>query len=379
MESNKKYLVGVCAHIDTEEKFNQLVEQLGDLNKAGLDVCLSINTKNYLSELSGYVKYLVYHGDNDIIDQEFYIENAEICHNTYGYVVYQFWTEKFSVSYTIPFRGHSKPAFKLWANSFYIAWQNGYDWICHIEYDVKKPLMGWEKYFGDIINNLEESNNKAFYYIDNGTLWGLCFVLSSSICEDKLLQETRNIITKKDWVKYWGNAVAECCLSVIIDSKFSGSIITKPVSDSIIDIWGTSNPSEVHYSAKKTSEDGIDNSLINKGEPEVVHIYPNKTDTGYELFLLQSCNMGHSTKAELLNTRVYYDEEIIYQDPSTNLYSGHWRFSKLPPYYGIKRITLSYEKKLGEKTLSYSESFSTEKIEYLWSNIMRLIPHGTNL
>jgi hypothetical protein len=372
MEEEKKYLIGVCAHINTQEKFKQLIEQLEYLREEKLDVCLSINSKEHLSELTNYVKYIIYDSDNEFIDQPFYLENAEICHNNHGRIMYSYGNSSFSANYSVPFHGHSKPAFKLWANSFYTSWQNGYEWICHTEYDVKKPLMGWKKYFEDIIKNLEDEGKKAFYYYENGAIWGNCFVLSSNICESPLLLGARKINTKKDWIKYWGTGVAETCLNSIIDEKFGGMTIIRSARDSVKDIWGISNPSEIHQSSKVIFEDGFNHLLINKNEPDVVHIYPSKNDSEYELCLLLSCNTCSSTQTEILNTIVKYDENIIYENAYLYLSNGYFSLIDLPDYNGVKCVTLSYEKKVKEKILTYTESFLTENICHIWRHIMSL-------
>lgn len=372
MRSSNDYLVGVCAHVNTDEKFKQLVEQLESLREEGLDVCLCINSNKYLSELSGYVKYLVFDSNNEFLDQPFYIENAEICHNNYGYVKFGFYSSGFSAQYLVPFHGHPKPAFKLWMNSFYAGWQNGYKWICHTEYDVKKPLTGWKPYFDGIIKDLNQKNKKAFYYLENGTMWGNCFVVSSEICENQILNQSRHIETNRDWVKYWGTAVAETCLSSIMYDHFKDSVIVENARESVNNVWGISDPGEIHQSSKSDFDDGINHFLVNKNDPEVVHIYPLKTDQGYELHLFENCTGRCNTQVEILNVEIFYDDLLVYSNGSKILYSSHWSINKLPSYEGVERISLSYEKKVGEIKLSYKESFLTDKIDYIWKYIMRL-------
>lgn len=358
-----KYIVGVCAHINTEWKLDILLRQLKELRQDGLDVCLSMNSREYLNEISPWVKYLIVDDYNELTTQEFYLQNADIMHNEEGAVVFWFHGDNWTLNYRIPFAGHSLPAFRLWRNSFQMAHANGYRWTIHIEYDTPRPLVGWRTHFEAMIREMESVGAEAYYYLsDSGFLWGNMFAVNSDIATHPRITDPIPYQNNKNWVGRFGTAITEQVFINSLKAAYGDRLIQRALQEVHAATWGEQslNPSETNAGRG-----------MNSGEGEVIHIYPYKN--GEEIGLLIA---GIGNRDETIeDVSVTYDTNPIWFKDSVRLCNGCWFMDFLRSPTDLETtIRLNYSKQLNDIKQTYEEFYYTKDIENVYTYIMCASP-----
>lgn len=374
MMEESGYIVGITAHINNETKLEILLGQLRELHADGVDVCLSINSGQYLEELTKWVKYLVYDSDNAIPNQQFYLDNANIVHNTMGSVLWWLGVpEGWVARYRIPFSGIGRPAFRLWWNSITTAYTHHYKWVCHMEYDIVRPTMGWKRYFEGIINELEQSNKSVFYYNDwDNLLSGTVFVITSEFATNPILCNTDWYSSKEEWIRFCGTGVAEHLMSNALNAVYPvEKILTRRLSDDAVSVWGVSDEWDLNVSNQEsmiTSQKGHHRSGMNVGSGEVVHVMPQRIDGEWVLHLL-----AHSKTEEVLrDIRVEYDATTVHILDEITLYGGCWYRVTLPPPDGVGVVRLTYSKRIADTVNTYTESYRTNDLERIYNHLMSI-------
>lgn len=368
--SVEKYLVTVCAHVNSEYKLNILINQLEELQKENIDICLSINSSEYFDLLSKYVKYFIYDNDNNFVYKQYFMEHADIVHNSYGQIVYNyFFGENNKFYYFPPIKSHSKPALKLFRNSCAIANANGYKWFCLLQYDLKKPIQGYKSHIEKMIKELEIENKNAYYYIDhNNIFWGNIFIVNTSLVNNSLFSGNWHE-SAYSWINFWGNSIYEYAICTMISKSFDNSIITKNIVEETSEIWGIDNYMDSSYSSNLTSGNHLKlSSVINSVDPEFINIVPKKQNNDYSLHLF----ITSLSSILIKEIKIKYDDIVVHEQNNLFILDNHWILIDLPSYKGVKKVSLSYDRDILGKNYTYNEFFYTKNIEALYNNVLSI-------
>lgn len=259
------YLVVFCSHVDSEQKKETVINSLKELKNEGVDVCFSTHSPQYLDEISEYVKYTIYDNNNQFILKNDYLLNSDLIDSDYfkyGVSSYKRYESFGVVTELNPGSPHSKSALSLLKNGISVSYLNNYKWTIYLEYDIKKPIIGYKNYFDDKIKSLTNNNKKCFYYNNSNNfqfLWGGLFIFDTNrVFNNNLLMNVDWYSNSRNWINTFKLGFFESVVEDILkNSFFEEEITNRLIADDSLDIWGITKYIDLQkYHYEETFYDG---------------------------------------------------------------------------------------------------------------------------
>ena len=377
-ERDSNYLVIFSSHVDTEHKKNEVIETLKHLKESNVDVCLSTHSNLYLSELSQYVKYVIYDDNNDFLVLQDYIDNCSYIEDSFEFGI----TEKkiFHNFGKVTMRGgialHSKSALMLIRNGVILSELNGYKWTIYLEYDIRVPDFGFDHFFDRHINRLIESGKKCFYY-ENGlesfrSMWTGPFIFETkSIFNHEKFIKTDWYSSTKNWIKEWKLGFFESVMENIIKESFGEEeIIKEVIQEKYKNFWSVETFYQIGKFSLKDDSPRVCDYLQNSFE---AHLLPNVDIEGNKKLFLYYHNQGYK-KINLDKIWVYSGGVLHINKKNTPVDPRTWtlipiEIDKLPD---TDSVTLFWEGSIEDEIYRQEESIKVSDIERVYENIIRI-------
>jgi hypothetical protein len=368
-----KYLLIICAHVDSESKKDFLIKNLKELKNEKVDVCLSTHSTMYLNELSNYVKYLVYDSNNDLITKQDYINNSDLldsselsCYNVFN-IKHSFIHNFGSVIDNIPDSPHSRSALSLFKNGVIIAKSNSYKWVVYLEYDIQKPKLGFKNLIKTKINLLTKFNKKCFYYSHDFKkfLWGGFFICDTETISKNLNFLKNNWSSKRDWIKNWKLGFFESILEFIFKESYtSEEIEEKIITEDCYDIW---NIDSYHNLNNFTFNQSI-NININKTNL-TVGIYPYFNNDYKLIFYVFNKN---NFTINISNIKIKIKDDVLLDIPYLPVNTNGWYINHIPIIDYNNILYFTYDVSINNQITSFSEKFNLQNIKNIYNNLSRI-------
>jgi hypothetical protein len=369
------YLLLICAHVDSEEKKEFVIENLLKLKEKNIDVCFSTHSSMYLDEISKLVKFIIYDNNNEFVVRNDYIKNSDLLNNNqfeFG-SSYIYKSESFGkILNFIPGSPHSKSALSLLKNGIGVSILNLYKWVVYLEYDIVSPISGFKDFIERRINILQESNKKCFYYLQDrpelNFIWTGFFICDTSIISNnKSLLSTDWFSSKRNWIKKWKIGFFESIVESILKESYStDQIIYKPITDDFNE-WSIDVENLTSHINKFTYHQTLNKNLYFKNNYEI-DIYPSISNNEYKLNLYIGNNNEYII--DIKNIIINDGENTIFyiDNLSANPYS--WNLYPIP-FNEKSTLYFTYEIVKNDNTVLFSEVIDTNNIENIY-NISRI-------
>ena len=151
----------------------------------------------------------------------------------FGVSTYRRYESFGTVIERFPGSPHSKSALLLLKNGLNVSYLNHYKWTIYLEYDIKSPILGYKNFLDNIVNNLESSGKKCFYYENTNNyvfLWGGLFVFDTErLYNNKILMNTDWFSSSRNWIKTFKLGFFESVVEFLFSESFDDSEISKIV------------------------------------------------------------------------------------------------------------------------------------------------------
>jgi hypothetical protein len=372
------YLVIFSAHVDSENKKIETIKTLKHLKESNIDVCLSTHSSLYLSELSQYVKYVIYDKNNEFLTLQDYIDNSKYINDVtkYGYPNGKTFTYFGNVSMSIPGSLHSKCALSLLRNGIMISELNNYKWTIYLEYDIKIPKLGFKHFFDYHINKLIDSDKKCFYYEtkfdDFNFLWGGPFIFeTNSVFNNKKFMRNDWYSNNKNWVKEWNIGFFESVIEYTINNVFSkNEIISEIIQDNFKKFWEANDLSEL---GKFNCDENF--NTINKYLRKTleIHLYPNIDNKGNKKLFLYCNNRGNININ--LNKVLVYSDKLLHFNKKNDFINHHTCFFnqiEINELTDNDTMVLTWTASIENEYYTNTESIKISDLESVYNNIMNI-------
>jgi hypothetical protein len=376
-EGDSNYLVIFSAHVDSERKKNEIVKTLKHLKESSVDVCLSTHSNLYLSELSQYVKYVIYDDNNEFLTLQDYIDNSKYINEDleYGYSKHESFHGFGSVIIKMPGSPHSKSALTLFRNGLIISQLNNYKWTIYLEYDIEIPKLGFKDFFDLHVNRLISEGKKCFHYNNISDrlnfLWGGFFLFQTNyIFDNEKFMKKDWYSTKQKWIREWNIGFFESILDYIVRSSFrSDEIATDIIQDKYKEFWDAENLSEIDKFGYQESSHVKNKYLKNNFE---IHLYPYIDSNNKKLFLYYyNCGEQKVTLDKIL----VYSDRILHmnkKDVTAHVYGWSFEPIEITSLENDDTVILSWEGSVGKESYSHTESIKIEDLESVYKKTMSI-------
>jgi len=378
LDTKGNYLVIFSAHVDNENKKNEVIETLKHLRKSNIDVCLTTHSNLYLSELSQYVKYVIYDENNEFLTLQDYIDNCSYTQDTFRYGISERKTfhDFGKVSTRAAVSPHSKSALLLIRNGLILSELNGYKWTIYLEYDIKIPNLGFKHFFDYHINRLVESGKKCFYY-ENGlesfaSMWTGPFIFETSpVFNHEKFMKRDWYSSTKNWIKEWSLGFFESIIDHILNESFNKEeIITETIQEKYKSFWDVDTFYEIGRFSHKGDLSNGRNYLKNSFS---INLYPNLNKEGNKKLFLYYYNSGDK-KVNLNKFLVHRGNVLCIDKKNISVYPYNWSLIPVEVDKNLNDdvVILSWEVSIENESYSNSESIKIGDLESVYKNIMSI-------
>lgn len=386
----KKYLVNIACYLNSEIKKDAAVKLIKHLRESGVDVCVTLHSNDYLSELANLANFVYFDEKNEMIKKEDIINNLDLIKEDYErYGAYPtYFTHDFGsiVDICTPRCPHSKSALSLFKAGIIVGLHHHYDWVVYLEYDLPIPKQGYKKLFEEKIQIMETQDADAFFYRVSpkhlGGIYGAPIIVKSNIilksnllCEDWFL-------SNRNWVKHWQCAYFEKTIEMILKSENKFKTIDQDIDLLCMTDWGVPRDDDFNGSCRMVQLENSQKTYeyIDYHESHyqtnlsVVYICPykikNSNDYGLSIY---ARNDGR------INTdfyiKVYIDDNLVYGQNRLIL-AKHWFFDCLDirtaNFYS--EIKLEYNIKNEKGTKKFEEKLLYKNINKIHDKLVRFEP-----
>lgn len=372
------YLVVFCSHVDSEQKKETVINTLKELKNDNLDVCFSTHSYQYMDEISKYVKYVVYDNNNQFILKSDYLSNSDLIgpdYFKYGVSSYKRYESFGTVLELNPGSPHSKSALSLLKNGVAISHLNNYKWTIYLEYDIKKPVLGYKNFFDNHIKSLENDNKKCFYYNNSGNfqfLWGGFFLFDTErVFNNRLLVNTDWYSSTRNWIETFKLGFFESIVENILkNSFFQEEISNLLIADSSMKIWGIEKYIDLqrhHYEETFYSGEYDLKRFFN------VNMYPAVQEDGFFLVLFAH-NLNGNTKINIKELKIKsLEQDLILRDILEIPVNG-WYYEKIDitnfDENDIIKLTCTYGNDID--FFDFSEEIKVKHIKNIHDKLLRI-------
>ena len=364
-----KFLVILCAHVETVEKKNVVLETISSMNNEGIDVCYLSHTNLYLDEISEKVKFCYYDSNNEYLERGIYLENADLLADLIETNMSYFSSDFGTIIDFIPGSPHTRSALRLFKNGTNISYSNFYDWTIYMEYDLHIPTKGFKHFFDSKIKLLVESNKKCFYYrndeIHTKYLWGGLFIYKTvNIYENSKLTLFDWSGSSRKWVEAWGLGVFESIVESIIKQSFSeDEIIVENIRYASEDVWNISNYGNLGRFSYYDSPYSLEHVMK-------IGIFPFLDGSDYELNLFISYR-GILNDMFLTDLIIKNEDMNLFNLEGFKLYPQTWNIWKIN-YYKSETIYFEYTIVHENFKKTYKQKFETKNLKIIHDKLNRI-------
>jgi hypothetical protein len=372
------YLVVFCSHVDSQSKKETVINTLEEFKKEGLDVCFSTHSPEYLDEISSYVKYVVYDNNNQFILKNDYLLNSDLIDSDYfkyGVSAYKRYETFGTVIELNPGSPHSKSALSLLKNGVSISRLNNYKWTIYLEYDIKKPVLGYKNFFDSQIKLLENSDKKCFHYNNSNNfqfLWGGFFLFDTErVFNNDLLMNTDWYSSSRSWIKTFKLGFFESVVeSILKNSFFAEEISNKLISEDSLRIWGIEKYIDLqkyHY------EETFYNGEYDLKKFFNINLYP--AIKGDKTFLvLFAHNLNGNTGVRVDNLQVKSLSQILISKNNLEVPINGWYYERIDVtnFFENDIIKLNCRCDNGVDFFNVSEEIKVKHIKNIHDNLLRI-------
>jgi hypothetical protein len=372
---NNKFLLIICAHVDSKSKKNFLIKNLKELKDENIDVCLSTHSTMFLDELSNFVKYVVYDSNNYLITKQDYLDNSNLldssklsCYDVFG-LEYSMTHDAFSVIDNIPDSPHSRSALSLFKNGLIIAKSNSYKWVSYLEYDIQKPKLGFKNLIETKINSLTAGNKKCFYYLHDFKkfLWGGFFICDvETICENVNFFKN-DWVSKRDWIKNWKLGFFESIVEFLFEETYTLEQIEKKIiTEDCYNIWDIDSYHRLNNFV-----------FIQSLNIEKIKIIKNLTAGIYPYFdgeyrLIFYAFNTNNFKICVNNIIIKKNDNVFLDIPHLPIDINCWFIENVPIDDCDNILDFTYEVSIDEQITKFTEKFDLRNIENIYNNLSRI-------
>lgn len=373
----KEYLVIFSAHVDSEEKKETVIKTLKELKYENIDICFVTHSKEYLNEISNYVKYIIYDDENNFLKLEDYLSNANLIkdENKYGISYKEILHSFGKIVSNIPNSPHSKSALKLVRDGTIFSYYSNYKWTVYYEYDIPIPTKGLDNFIKLHISELTQSDKECYYYQSTKNnfdfLWGGFFVFKT----DKLLGCDKFFKTDwysngKNWIENWENGFFESIIEFLFKKIFKDKIITKEISNYSKEYWDVEDYFELskfkfentYYSTNRYLRENLE-----------IGIYPEIVDKRIKLFLYYFNNGDKKITVEKI--LIHTDNKIIFHKKNYIINETQWSVINLNIEENNNDIIIDFvcDVKCCDEKVSKKQTINYNMIEHIHKNVNRII------
>ena len=372
---DKRYLVILCSHVDSEKKKNKVVETLKHLKDEGIDVCFSSHSSDYLEEISSHSKFTIFDSNNEFITKNSYLQNGDLLDDDFAKYGLSFDVQSHSFGKVIDHKTgspHSKSALSLLKNGVSVSESNFYEWTIYLEYDIPIPLNGFRSFFEERLDLLEKNDKNCFYYLNDTPnfkfLWGGFFMYKTKqVSENIKLMKTDWFSNSRNWVSSWKLGFFESIVEYVLNETFGGSIINRKITEDSKLEWGIDSYLDLSKFKFEETFFKKENSLDQRLR---IGVYPSFVDGKYKLFLYV---YNRTDDGEILITRLTIkgDDKNIFEINDFSLPSFCWNLWEVD-FKDSNDVSLNYTISDLNYSKQNSEFFKTENLKKITDRLARI-------
>jgi hypothetical protein len=372
---DKKYLVILCSHVDSEKKKNKVIETLKHLKNEGIDVCFSSHSTDYLEEISFYSKFTIFDSNNEFITKNSYLQNGDLLDEDFAKYGLSFDVQSHSFGKVIDHKTgspHSKSALSLLKNGISVSESNLYEWTIYLEYDIPIPLNGFRIFFEERLRLLLNNNKNCFYYLNDTPnfkfLWGGFFMFrTKQISENIKLMKTDWFSNSRNWVSIWKLGFFESIVEFVLNESFGGSIINKKITDDSKLEWGTDSYLDLSKFKFEETFFKEENSLDQRFKGGV---YPSVIDDQYKIHLYVYNRTGDG-EILIKKLTIKGDDKTIFEINDFSLPPFCWNLWEID-FNDYNNISLDYVLTDSNYSKQNSEFFNTQNLKKITERLARI-------